>query len=140
MAPVQMDTRELLTGKTTGMPPLTGLLPSSFAAWLNHRFSIPLLFQLVTVAPYSKTSTLSPVGNVAIIFPCSSRTDGCGPAVDGEIGTGRCGRSILDAVCQRWESACCNRIEAEQQNRQMLFIAGQIAGHVFSFRMIYFGF
>jgi len=34
-----------------GTPPRTGLLPSSLAALLNHMFSRPLLFQLITVAP-----------------------------------------------------------------------------------------
>ena len=41
----------LHTGKTIGMPPLTGLLPSSFAALLSQMFSLPWLFQLYTVAP-----------------------------------------------------------------------------------------
>lgn len=54
-----------VTGKTTGMPPLTGLEPSSFASSLSQRFSLPLLFQLITVAPYSSTTTESPVGRVA---------------------------------------------------------------------------
>jgi hypothetical protein len=49
------------------MPPRTGLLPSRAAFSLSHMFSVlpPLLFQLVTVAPYSSTSTLSPDGSVA---------------------------------------------------------------------------
>ena len=64
------------TGKTTGIPPLTGLLPSSFAAELTHRFSLPLPFQLTTVAPYRRTSTLSPVGRVAIIRSRSLWTEG----------------------------------------------------------------
>lgn len=57
-----------LTGNTTGTPPRTALLPSKAAFSLTHKFSVlpPLLFQLVTVAPNSKTSTLSPEGNVAI--------------------------------------------------------------------------
>ena len=45
-------TRGSLTGKTRGMPPLTGLLPSSFALSLRNRFSLPSpVFQLRTVAP-----------------------------------------------------------------------------------------
>jgi hypothetical protein len=84
-----------LTGKTTGMPPRTGLLPSSFAASLTHRFSRPLLFQLITVAPYSRTSTESPVGRLATTLPCSECTLGCGPVVEGEIADGLFGRSIV---------------------------------------------
>jgi hypothetical protein len=76
------------TGKTSGIPPLTGLLPSSFAASLSHRFSLPLFFQLMMVAPYSRISKLSPVGSEAITRPFSLCTDGCGPVVDGEIGAG----------------------------------------------------
>ncbi|QBZ60346.1 hypothetical protein PoMZ_07287 [Pyricularia oryzae] len=50
---------------TSGMPPLTAFEPSSFAPSLNHSFSWPFFFQLRTVAPYRRTSTLSPVGNTA---------------------------------------------------------------------------
>lgn len=48
--PLPIDV-QVRTGNTTGIPPLTGLLPSSLAALLTHRFSLPLLFQLITVAP-----------------------------------------------------------------------------------------
>ena len=78
-----------------GIPPLTGLLPSSLAAELSQRFSLPLLFQLVTVAPYSNTSTESPVGNEATTRPDSVWTDGCGPATDGDRAEGLLGRSIM---------------------------------------------
>lgn len=40
-----------LTGKTTGIPPLTGFEPSRSALSLNQRFSCPLVFQDMTVAP-----------------------------------------------------------------------------------------
>jgi len=56
----------LLTGKTSGMPPLTGFDPSSLAASETQSFSFPARsFQLITVAPNRRTSTLSPVGRVA---------------------------------------------------------------------------
>lgn len=60
----------VLTGKTTGIPPRTALLPSRAAFSLSHKFSVlpPWLFQLVTVAPYRSTSTLSPEGRVAMTF------------------------------------------------------------------------
>jgi len=66
------------------MPPRTGLLPSSFAAVLSHSLSLPLLFQLVTVAPKSKISTESPVGRVAVTLPFSAYTLACGPVLAGE--------------------------------------------------------
>lgn len=66
----------LLTGNTTGMPPRTGLLPSSFAALLSQSLSFPAVFQLMTEAPNSRTSTESPVGSVAITLPCSTWTEG----------------------------------------------------------------
>lgn len=77
------------------MPPLTGLLPSSLAAVLSQSLSLPLLFQLVTVAPYSRTSTESPVGRVAVTFPDSACTLGWGPVVEGEMADGRFGRSEM---------------------------------------------
>ena len=92
-----------LTGKTTGIPPLTGLLPSSFAASLTKRFSFPLLFHEITVAPYRRTSTESPVGRLATTLPCSVWTEGCGPVVEGEIALGLFGRSIvLLMICFEW--------------------------------------
>ena len=87
-----------LTGNTTGIPPLTGLLPSSLAAVLSQSLSLPLLFQLVTVTPYSRTSTESPVGKVAMTLPLSLWTLGCGPVVEGEIAEGLFGRSGEGAV------------------------------------------
>jgi hypothetical protein len=73
----------LLTGKTNGIPPLTGLLPSRIALSLTHKFSVPsTFFQLVTVAPKSRTSTVSPVGRRAETVLVSSEmlTTGCGAA------------------------------------------------------------
>lgn len=62
-----------LTGKTSGMPPLTGLEPSRCALELRKRFSLPVEdFQEITVAPWSKTSTLSPVGKLAVTRELSS--------------------------------------------------------------------
>lgn len=83
------------TGKTSGIPPRTGLLPSNFAALLTHTFSLPLLFQLMTVAPYSSTSTESPVGSDAITLPFSLCTEGCGPVVEGLMAEGLLGRSMI---------------------------------------------
>jgi len=41
------------TGKTRGIPPRTAFVPSSFAAVLRKRFSVPLgNFHSITVAPY----------------------------------------------------------------------------------------
>lgn len=55
------------TGKTSGIPPRTALVPSSLAPSLNHSFSSPeASFQLRTVAPKSRTSTLSPEGSTAV--------------------------------------------------------------------------
>jgi hypothetical protein len=92
----------VLTGKTTGTPPRTGLLPSSAAFSLNHRFSVlpPLLFQLVTVAPNSSTSTLSPEGNLAMTLELgpvpTMSTSGLGaPEEDASIADGRFARSTM---------------------------------------------
>lgn len=66
-----------LTGNTSGMPPLTALLPSSTAPSLSQSFSLPpASFQLRTVAPCSRTSTVSPVGSVALTRPFSIVTVG----------------------------------------------------------------
>ncbi|KAH3659754.1 hypothetical protein OGATHE_005799 [Ogataea polymorpha] len=46
------------TGNTSGMPPLTGLDPSSLAADDSHSCSTPSMVQDVMVAPYSSTDTL----------------------------------------------------------------------------------
>jgi hypothetical protein len=58
------------TGNTTGIPPLTAFVPVKSAFSLTHRFSVLplLLFQLVTVAPKSSTSMLSPEGSAATTF------------------------------------------------------------------------
>lgn len=85
----------VLTGNTTGTPPRTGLLPSIFAAVLTQRFSLPLLFQLVTVAPNNSTSTESREGSEAMTRPCSVWTLGCGPVKEGLRAEGRFRRSIL---------------------------------------------
>ena len=88
------------TGNTTGMPPLTAFDPSSAAFSLNHRFSLPLLFfQLITVAPCSRISTLSPVGSLAVIRVLSGEmsTVGCGAEEEpmGEMAEGLLGRSTI---------------------------------------------
>ena len=70
-----------LTGNTTGIPPRTPLEPSSLVFSLNQSFSSPFAsFQLSTVAPKSSTSTLSPVGNVAVTreLPSEMVTWACG--------------------------------------------------------------
>jgi hypothetical protein len=57
------------------------LEPSSFAASLSQSFSSPFLsFQLITVAPCRRISTLSPVGSTADTreLPCEMLTWGCG--------------------------------------------------------------
>lgn len=51
-------------------------LPSILAAELNQRFSFPLLFHEMTVAPYSMTSTESPLGKLAVTFLPSEWTVG----------------------------------------------------------------
>jgi len=79
---------KVLTGKTTGMPPRTALLPSSAAFSLNQRFSLPLDCHEITVAPYSKTSTDSPVGSVALTRELSASTCGCGPDEGADIADG----------------------------------------------------
>lgn len=87
------------------MPPLTGLEPSSVALSLNHRFSLPsAFFHEITVAPYSRISTLSPVGSEAAMRELSSliSTTGCG-ALDLAAealgrGCGLCGRSTIVAA------------------------------------------
>lgn len=80
-----------------GMPPLTPFDPSSTALSLSHRFSRPRVFQDVTVAPCSRISTDSPVGKVAVTLSPSATTDGWGPYVEGEMGTGLC-RSTISAI------------------------------------------
>lgn len=98
---------QALTGKTSGMPPRTAFEPSSLAASLRNKFSLPLLFQLITVAPKSRTSTESPVGRVATTLPCSERTVGCGPVVEGEIALGRFGRSMMAGRNEQTVSTDC---------------------------------
>lgn len=89
------------------MPPLTGLLPSNFAALLNHKFSLLLLFQLITVAPYSKISTESPVGRSALTVPFSVRTLGCGPVDLAEIAEGLLGLSIISSAIRVVNESGC---------------------------------
>lgn len=94
-----------LTGNTSGMPPRTALLPSSTALSLNQSFSLPLAsFQLITVAPWSRTSTLSPVGSVAVTRPASLSmlTEACASCccVVEASAEGLLGRStMLSCVC-----------------------------------------
>lgn len=81
------------------MPPLTALVPSRTALSLRKRFSLLLVFHEMTVAPYNITSTDSPVGRVAVTLEPSTYTEGCGPAVVGEMAEGLCDRSILSRIC-----------------------------------------
>jgi hypothetical protein len=52
------------------------LLPSILAFELSHMFSWPLFFHEMTVAPYSMTSTESPLGRLAVTFLPSEWTVG----------------------------------------------------------------
>lgn len=97
-----------LTGNTKGMPPLTALLPSKTAASLSHSFSAPFVsFQLTIVAPYSRISTLSPVGRRAFTRPLSELMStigwGARPGVVARA-AGFFGRSTMAAVGY-WELA-----------------------------------
>lgn len=83
------------TGKTTGTPPLMAFLPSMWALELNQRFSLPLFFHEMTVAPYSITSTESPLGKLAVTFLPSEWTVGWGPVVLGERAEGLCALSTI---------------------------------------------
>ncbi len=86
-----------------GIPPLTALVPSSLAASLSHSFSSPApSFQLITVAPYSRTWTLSPVGSSAVNLVLSSEKVtvawGGRPGVDDSAGSlGLLARSTIVA-------------------------------------------
>lgn len=69
------------------MPPRTALVPSSLAARESQSFSEPVAsVHEVTVAPYRRTETDSPVGRTAVTDALSSEmvTVGCGvrPGVD----------------------------------------------------------
>lgn len=65
------------TGNTTGIPPRIALLPSSTAWELTNSCSSPSAsFHDVTVAPYRRTDTDSPVGRRASI--CLSETSTVG--------------------------------------------------------------
>ena len=90
--------RRRLTGKTSGIPPRTGLEPSRRALELRKRFSLPLAdFQDVTVAPCNRTSTFSPVGSCAVTRELSSEMETCGEGWMGETGiaAGFLARSIV---------------------------------------------
>lgn len=98
--------KEVHTGKTMGMPPRTGAEPSRAADSLSHNFSWPAAsFQLRTLAPCSRTSTLSPVGSVAETREWSwvMSTVGCGGAagVDARA-EGLLGLSTMVAGVWRW--------------------------------------
>lgn len=83
------------------MPPLTALVPSRTAPSLSQSFSLPLAsFQLRTVAPCSRISTVSPVGSAALTRPFSMVTVGwawdcCGVAARAD---GLLGRSTIVVV------------------------------------------
>lgn len=120
-----------LTGKTRGMPPLTALDPSSLAASLSHSFSRPAAsFQLMTVAPHSKISRLSPVGSTADTreFLCAKSTCGCGdrPGVEARA-VGLLGRSTM-AVCLSITILClavCAAGDAVEGAEDEDFVQGQ---------------
>lgn len=107
-----------LTGKTSGMPPLTALLPSSTAPSLSQSFSLPpASFQLRTVAPCSRTSTVSPVGSAALTRPSSMSTVGwawdcCGVAARAE---GLLGRSTIVAIGVVCTSKVVHVLQLRQQ-------------------------
>ena len=61
-------------------------------------FSWPLFFHEMTVAPYSMTSTESPLGRLAVTFLPSEWTVGWGPVVLGERAEGLCALSTMIAV------------------------------------------
>lgn len=65
---------------------------------LNHMFSWPLFFHETTVAPYSMTSTESPLGRLAVTFLPSEWTVGWGPVVLGERAEGLCALSTMIAI------------------------------------------
>ena len=74
-------------------------LPERSALELTHRFSLPLLlFHDVTVAPYSITSTESPLGSDAVTFLPSECTVGWGPDALGESAEGLFALSTIVAV------------------------------------------
>jgi hypothetical protein len=98
---VKNTQEQLLTGNTTGTPPLTALLPSVFAFSLTQSFSLPAAsFQLIIVAPKSSTSMLSPDGSTADTrsLECEIVTCACGvkPGV-AESADGFFGRSTMVA-------------------------------------------
>lgn len=70
-------------------------LPSRLALELSHMFSLPLFFHEMTVAPYSITSTESPLGRLAVTFLPSELTLGWGPVVLGESAEGLCALSTM---------------------------------------------
>jgi hypothetical protein len=74
------------------------LLPSILAFELTHMFSWPLFFHEMTVAPYSMTSTESPLGKLAVTFLPSEWTVGWGPVVLGERAEGLCALSTMIAI------------------------------------------
>ena len=79
--------RDVLTGKTRGIPPLTAFDPSRCALWLTNRFSLPAaVFHERTVAPKRRTSTDSPVGRLAVTLELSPEMDTCGVGMVGETG------------------------------------------------------
>ena len=70
-----------------GMPPRTGLEPSSAALELRNRFSLPLLdFHEMMVAPCRRTSMRSPCGSEATTRELSSEMVTSGAGAEGEMG------------------------------------------------------
>lgn len=64
----------------------------------------------MTLAPYCKISTESPVGRVAVTLPFAVRTVGCGPVADGEIAAGLFGRSMFAPLVRLWVIVCGSRM------------------------------
>lgn len=89
------------TGKTSGMPPRTGLEPSRTAAEERKRFSrgpeAEGVFHEVTVAPWRRISTASPEGSEAetdeLVWEVCAWDSGA-PGVEARA-AGRLGRSIF---------------------------------------------
>lgn len=102
-----------------GTPPRTAFDPSRLALELRKRFSLPLAdFHEITVAPYNKISTRSPVGKLAVTRELSSEMETRGVGWMGETGiaAGFLARSILEEQRElAWKGAltmtCTNKEE-----------------------------
>ena len=96
--------KEKRTGKTTGIPPLTGFEPSRWALSLRNKFSVPWAdFQEMTVAPNRRTSTDSPLGRLAVTRELSAEmvTWGAGAIGDTGMALGFLARSMFGWMLER---------------------------------------